>query len=82
MFISIGKASNMMGVSISTLRRWEQSKKFVPDLITCGGHRRYCINKIKVFLGGFIDTNKKKIIAYARVSSHDQKDDLIRQKNA
>ena len=79
MFLSIGKASNMMGVSISTLRRWDEQKTFTCHCKTRGGHRRYSISKIKEYLGEFINSTKRKIIAYARVSSSDQKEDLKRQ---
>jgi predicted site-specific integrase-resolvase len=72
---SIGQAANMMGVSISTLRRWEHSKKFLPEFKTVGGHRRYSIVAIKTFLGKIVSDKKRKIIGYARVSSYDQKDD-------
>ena len=30
MFLSIGAAARFLGVSISTLRRWEKSKKLIP----------------------------------------------------
>ena len=79
MHISIGQASNMMGISITTLRRWDSSGEFTPDFLTVGGHRRYSISKIKEFLGDFVEHSKKKVIAYARVSSSDQKEDLKRQ---
>ena len=79
MYLSIGQASIMIGVSVSTLRRWDYSKSFCPDFLTKGGHRRYSIVAIKKYLGQIIDDQKKKVIAYARVSSHDQKEDLQRQ---
>ncbi|MCB9062245.1 MAG: IS607 family transposase [Halobacteriovoraceae bacterium] len=79
MFISIGKASIMMGVSVTTLRRWERSSKFCCDHKTAGGHRRYSVTKIKEFIGEAINNMSKKVVAYARVSSHDQKEDLQRQ---
>jgi len=70
----------MMGVSISTLRRWDNSNQFTPSSRTAGGHRRYSVTKVKEYLGEFINSTKRKVIAYARVSSHDQKQDLERQK--
>ena len=79
MYISIGQASMMMGVSVSTLRRWERSSKFCSDHKTVGGHRRYSVKKIKEYLGEAINKISKKVVAYARVSSHDQKEDLQRQ---
>lgn len=77
--VSIGKASEILGVSIQTLRRWESEGKITSER-TLKNHRRYDLNSIAPEL-----THKKsmdhsrKTIAYARVSSHDQKDDLVRQ---
>lgn len=39
-FVSIGEAAHVLGVSITTLRRWEREGKLVPEH-TQGGHRRY-----------------------------------------
>jgi predicted site-specific integrase-resolvase len=76
--IPIGKASEVLGVSITTLRRWELDGKLIPER-TALGHRRYDLAKIKPELtGGAFD--ERKTIAYARVSSQDQKSDLERQK--
>ena len=81
MYISIGQAAKVIGVSISTLRRWEDEQFFKCDFRTKGGHRRYDISKIE---SGFLNKNNsidnRKVVAYARVSSHDQKRDLVRQK--
>ncbi|MCG5517253.1 MerR family transcriptional regulator, partial [Ectothiorhodospira sp. 9100] len=38
--VSIGEAAKALGVSITTLRRWEASGRLVPEH-TAGGHRRY-----------------------------------------
>ncbi len=74
---SINIASEMLGVFISTLRRWDKEGKF-NSINTTGGHRRYTIeelNKIKK-----IKPKEGKItIGYCRVSSSDQKEDLKRQ---
>jgi predicted site-specific integrase-resolvase len=40
-FLSIGKASAMIGVCTKTLRRWDKAGKFVSSFRTGGGHRRY-----------------------------------------
>lgn len=63
-----------------TLRRWDNEGR-LPSIKTEGGHRRYDISKLKpetVHRYNFDDN--RKTIAYARVSSHDQKADLERQK--
>jgi len=65
-----------MGVSATTLRRWEAEGKLVPER-TSGGQRRYRIEST----GSNREPRKQRAtIAYARVSSHDQKADLARQK--
>nr|CAO87231.1 unnamed protein product [Microcystis aeruginosa PCC 7806] len=38
--ITIREASGLLGVSIKTLRRWEQQGK-ISSIRTPGGHRRY-----------------------------------------
>jgi len=79
-FISIGKASELLGVSISTLRRWEAEGKLIPER-TSLGHRRYDINTLSLVNAPHESSlSFKRTIAYARVSSHDQKNDLERQK--
>ncbi len=84
MYASIGEAAEMIGVSISTLRRWEKEGSFLSDFRTNGGHRRYCISRIRSEVLDISDastgnTSNRKTYIYARVSSHDQKLDLKRQ---
>jgi putative resolvase len=77
MKISIGKAAEELGVSQETLRRWESSGKINVER-TPKGHRRYDLAKLR----GIIPrntTSQRRTIGYARVSSHDQKTDLVRQ---
>ena len=76
--ISINQASKQLGVSISTLRRWDETGVLVAER-TPKGHRRYDISKINPNLQHGIGDKDRKTIAYARVSSHDQKEDLHRQ---
>ena len=77
MRISIGKAAKILGVSKDTLRRWEAQGKISP-IRTVKGHRRYDEAKIRGITSRKVPS-KKLTIVYARVSSHDQKKDLIRQ---
>ena len=77
--VGIGEAAAVLGVSITTLRRWEASGKLVAEH-TAGGHRRYDLAKLKPELFRAEAHAQHRTVAYARVSSHDQKDDLERQK--
>ena len=78
--VSISKAAKILGVSEITLRRWDEDGKLVAAK-TEGGHRRYDISKIRPEqVHRFDYTDSRKTVAYARVSSHDQKNDLERQK--
>lgn len=78
-FVGIGEAASALGVFITTLRRWEASGKLVAEH-TAGGHRRYDLAKLKPELFRAAAVASRRTVAYARVSSHDQKDDLERQK--
>ena len=77
--ISIGRAAALLGVSISTLRRWHAEGWLVPAFRSFGGHRRYSIDSILALTQPNLDTEPRLTLAYARVSSHDQKSDLERQ---
>jgi len=76
--ITIHEAAEILGVSNTTLRRWEASGKLVPER-TAGNQRRYRLSQINPALVRNAEADRKTI-AYARVSSHDQKADLERQK--
>ncbi len=76
---TISEASKVLGVSITTLRRWEKEGRLQPDEITQGGHRRYDLVKLRPELFR-LQRSDRKTVAYARASSHDQKEDLERQK--
>lgn len=77
-YVPISEAANFLGVSITTLRRWEIEGKIIPER-TASGHRRFDLSKLKPELF-YARDNTRQTVAYARVSSHDQKTDLDRQK--
>ena len=77
--LTISEASKLLGVAKSTLRRWEEEGKLIPDVRTKGGQRRYKLSSLLPEMKHKNSYNRKTI-AYARVSSYDQKDDLERQK--
>lgn len=75
--MNIGEAAERLGISPTTLRRWEQSGKLIPER-TQGNQRRYRLSQIEP--ATHLLKQDRKTLAYARVSSHDQKADLDRQK--
>jgi len=77
--VAIGEAAKILGVSITTLRRWEKEGKLLPEP-GASSHRRYDSSKLKPESSKPFVDDTRKTIAYARVSSHDQKADLERQK--
>ena len=77
-FVSIKKAADILGVSTQTLRRWEAEGRGVPSQRTHGGQRRYDMSQLAPPISTKAPNNQLTI-AYARVSSHDQKEDLQRQ---
>jgi putative resolvase len=78
-FVAIGEAAAALGVSITTLRRWEAEGRLAAEH-TPGGHRRYDLAKLRPEMFRAEEKAGRKTVAYARVSSHDQKDNLERQK--
>ena len=80
--ISIGQAAKLLGVHVQTLRNWEKSGKLKPDSISPGGTRRYNSDTIMRISGKElpqIEKDDRVTIAYARVSSQEQKEELKRQ---
>jgi len=75
MKVSIGPAARELGVSRDTLRRWEAAGKIEVER-TPNGHRRYNLAKLR---GVTKAPSERVTLAYVRVSSHDQKNDLVTQ---
>ena len=73
-FVKIGEAAKLLGVSVQALRNWEMEGKMMPSHRTPGGQRMYDLAEL---LG--VNDSSSPTIAYARVSSSDQKEDLERQ---
>ena len=78
--VPIHEAAEALGVSAQTLRRWEREGRLLPDERTAGGRRRYDLARLKPEKFRSQAEAVRKTVAYARVSIHDQKDDLERQK--
>ena len=64
--LSIGSYAKYLGISKSTVYRYLKSGKIKESFKTDGKHRRF-----------IVENNKNKVVLYSRVSSHDQKKDLI-----
>jgi predicted site-specific integrase-resolvase len=73
-FVKIGEAAKILGVNPQTLRRWEEGGVIEPAKRTPKGTRLYSLQEL---LG--VNDLAYPTIAYARVSSSDQKEDLERQ---
>ena len=66
--ISIGEAASILGVSIDTLRRWDQNGK-LRSIKTEGGHRNYIRSQIEVFLNDLYELAKKWVLGPAEIPS-------------
>ena len=73
-FVKIGSAAELLGVSIDTIRKWEQTGELLPDRKSKGGTRFYDSSKLLA-----LGDAESPTVCYAGVSSHDQKADLERQ---
>ncbi|NES65344.1 MAG: IS607 family transposase [Okeania sp. SIO2D1] len=72
--LTVSQAAELLGVSTKTIRRWETEGR-IKSIRTEGGHRRFTVSNL---IGNKQDNSLT--VAYARVSSNDQKDELERQK--
>ena len=78
--VNISEAASILGVTTTTLRNRDKKGLLKPDEITKRKARRYRIESLRNINRNIIFTKDDlKTIAYARVSSHDQKEDLTRQ---
>ena len=68
--VGIREAAEFLGVTPSTLRRWEHEGTLVPDERTPGGYRRYDLARIRPEQFHH-HAALRNTMAYARVSSHD-----------
>ncbi len=79
-YYSIGKFAKLIGKTPQTLRDWEKKGNFKPHHVTDGGTRYYSQEQLNNYLGfKNIENKNRKTIAYCRVSSPKQKDDLERE---
>lgn len=77
--LSIGKASETLGLSQSTLRKYAK-RNLIRTITTEGGHRRFDVHSFVAESSSSHEESRDfKTVCYCRVSSAKQKDDLNRQ---
>jgi predicted site-specific integrase-resolvase len=76
--LSIGETATLLGVAVGTLRRWHRQGRLSPSCRTIGGHRRYRHDTAQAAAGA-TPAAAGKTLCYARVSSHDQAEQLKTQ---
>ena len=75
--LSVGQAAKYLGITVHTLQDWDRKNKFKAHRNPVNNRRFYYKSELDGLLGKTEAHNpKRKIIAYARVSSAGQKDDL------
>lgn len=72
--VKIGEAARILGTTPGTLRKWEARGEITPARKSKGGTRYYAVEDLTG-----LNSSELPTLAYARVSSHDQKADLDRQ---
>lgn len=78
-YVSTAKALKVFNISRSTLYRWDAKGK-IHVIRTPSGVRKFSVKDIRNIIHGDSPPPEKTKIAYARVSSRKQVDDLERQK--
>lgn len=83
--ISISEVSKLTGVTVKTLKIWDNEGKLKCAYKTPGGHRRYRRDDVEKFSGVNMDidlTTNKNVFIYCRVSTKKQQEsgNLERQK--
>lgn len=74
----IHEMAEKLGVSIKTLQRWDNTGK-LPARRTPSNQRYYTEDQYLDYMGMPVARPHRKVVAYARVSSRNQKDDLKNQ---
>lgn len=77
LLLSVGQLGRLLGVCSGTVRRWCREGKLHESSRTAGNHRRFSFESYSHLLPmADADTDSRKVVGYARVSSHDQRSDL------
>jgi len=68
--ITISEASEILGVSVDTLRRWDKSGKLKPTKISEAGYRLYHRSQIELFLNDLYKLAKNWVLKETELSSN------------
>ena len=77
--ISTKQVCLLLGISLSTFYRYCKAGLLKPTFLTFGKHRRFSLSQLRQSFN--LDNNAVLTLCYSRVSSHEQKNDLISQEN-
>ena len=77
--ISTKQVCLLLGISLSTFYRYCKAGLLKPTFLTFGKHRRFSLSQLRQSFN--LDNDAVLSLCYSRVSSHDQKNDLISQEN-
>jgi len=81
--MSVGQASKYIGKTVHTLQDWDRKRKFIAHRNPINNRRFYYKSELDKLLGKYtVVQPNRKIVAYARVSSAGQKDNLKDQKRS
>jgi predicted site-specific integrase-resolvase len=69
-FVKVGQAARILGVSVQTLRRWEERGQLLPERRSDGGTRYYDVEKLL----NLKDIESDLTIAYARAHAPEDSD--------
>jgi len=79
--LRLSEACERLGIHPNTLRKWDKQGK-IRVVRTIGGRRRIPESEVERLMGVVKPDLSRKAIIYCRVSFHDQKGDLERQKES
>src|SRR5690554_6920413 len=64
--ISISEASKITGVTVKTLKIWDNEGLLKAKYKTAGGHRRYDSDDIEKYIGNDKSKEKERLVKYCR----------------
>ncbi len=80
-YLSSKTVTQILGVTAQTLRNWDKEGKLKPAYTKSNGYRYYSEDSILAYTQERKTKKELNVVAYARVSSKKQSDDLERQVN-